>query len=102
MDKTLELVLKECFWGDYNISIIEAEKLLAKNDKEFANFLIMRIIKDSPFPSSRLISLFDKESIKEFIDNLIVNSPYIIKRVKLIRSLLFREPFEGYMPWKIN
>jgi hypothetical protein len=102
MNKTLESVLKECFWEDYNISLDEAEELLEKKNKEFTDFLIMRIIQNSPSPSSRLKSLFSPDYIKDFIYNIKIESPYLLKRIKLIRSVLYRDPIEGYLPWKIN
>jgi hypothetical protein len=102
VNKTLELVLKECFWEDYKISIEEAEKLLNTKNKEFIDYLIIRIINYSPFPSSRLNILIDPDYLKEFLDKQTNMPPFLSKRIRLVKSVLYREPKEGIIPWKIN
>ena len=99
MREVLESVLKECLWNDYKIDTVEAEELIQKGDIEFITFFVRRIITDCSFPSSRLKALFSLEILKRILDKIDDKSPRIIKRIKLIRSILFNESEEGDRRW---
>lgn len=99
MENTLKSVLEECLWDDYKIDIKEAEELIQKGDIKFISFIVRRIIYNSSFPSSRLKALFSPEILKEILDKTDDKSPRIIKRIKLIRSILFNESEGGDRRW---
>jgi len=100
LHKALELVLTECFWGDYQIDIAEAETRIIAKDTVFCKFLVQRILSNSPFPSARLKALFELDYLKTLLD-AVPASGRIQDRVRLVRSVLFREPKEGYRPWPL-
>jgi hypothetical protein len=96
--KVLELVLKECFWGDYSISPREAEKKLADEDGAFERFLAGRIVTDSPFPSARLKALFPKKKLRPLLDSLSLTGRADARR-SLAKAVLFNEPWEREPSW---
>ncbi|MBN1647269.1 MAG: hypothetical protein JW874_04485 [Spirochaetales bacterium] len=97
--KILEDILKECFWGDYRISLQDAEKKLTENDDAFEKFLAGRIISGCSFPSARLRSLFPKEKLRNLLDSIVLTGR-ADKRRSLARAVLFNEPWEWEPSWK--
>jgi hypothetical protein len=97
--KVLEIVLKECFWGDYSIGFREAEEKLCDEDAAFERFLAGRIITDSPFPSARLRALFPEQKLRSLLDALVLTGR-ADKRRTLAKAVIFREPWEQEPSWK--
>jgi len=93
-------IIDECFWNDYNIDEKTIEKNIKNNDVLFNKFLVYKILSNSSFPSARLKSLYSKEQIKEYLPTN-VSDKRISERIKLVFSVIFREPNEGIRPWKV-
>ncbi|HOF00834.1 MAG TPA: hypothetical protein PK385_07985 [Spirochaetota bacterium] len=100
ISEKIEKILKECFWNDYKIEPRDVEKYLSEGNKEFSKFLVMRILSGSSFPSARLKSIFTIDQIREYLPEN-VSDKRIALKLKLVRSVLLREPIEGIRPWKI-
>lgn len=100
MSEKIEKILKECFWNDYKIKLRDVEKYLSEGNKEFSKFLIMRILSNSSFPSARLKSIFTVDQLREYLPESAIDKRIALK-LKLVRSVLLREPKEGVRPWKI-
>ncbi|MBP7552797.1 MAG: hypothetical protein KA885_05165 [Spirochaetes bacterium] len=93
-------IIDECFWNDYNVDVKTIEKNIRANDVSFNKFLVYKILSNSSFPSAKLKSLYSNEKIKEYLPKN-VNDKRISERIKLVLSVLFREPNEGIRPWKV-
>ena len=96
--KVLEEVLRECFWGDYTLSVREAEKKLADNDSVFERFLAERIVTDSSFPSARLRALFPAEKLRILLDSMALTGR-AERRRSLAKAVLFNEPWDREPSW---
>jgi hypothetical protein len=92
--KTIELVLRECFWGDYILDPTEVERRLEEGDEAFEVFLVSRILAQSSFPSARLRVLFPQERLRRILDRVVV-SGRLARRRNLVRAVLLGEPLEG-------
>ncbi len=97
-EKALELVLRECFWGDYVLSLEDVQRKLQEEDQDFEIFLVSRILEHSSFPSAMLRALFPKERLRSILDRVSV-SGRSAKRKALVRALLLGEPLEGEEQW---
>ncbi|HNZ27040.1 MAG TPA: hypothetical protein PLG34_09875 [Spirochaetota bacterium] len=100
MQNSISEIIKECFWNDYKIDEKTIEKNIKDNDVSFNKFLVYKILSNSSFPSARLKSLYSKEQIKEYLPTNVIDKR-ISERIKLVLSVLFREPKEGVRPWKV-
>ncbi|MBN1413192.1 MAG: hypothetical protein JW969_20295 [Spirochaetales bacterium] len=96
--ENIKQIINECFWGDYHLDPIEVETRIKNKDDIFCKFFVHRIISGSPFPSARLKALFDPEYLKKIIDELTEHGR-LKELIRIIKSVLFREPEEGYRPW---
>lgn len=96
--KTIELVLRECFWGDYILDSTEVERRLEEGDEAFEVFLASRILAHSSFPSARLLALFPRERLKIILDR-VAASGRLARRKALVRAVLLGESLEGEEEW---
>jgi len=98
--QALEKVLSECFWGDYQIELSRALSLLKSKNQDFIQFLILRIISESSFPSARLWALFSLPELEKYLPRSLPH-PLLAQKLRLVRSVLFREIPGGVRPWKV-
>lgn len=96
--KAIELVIKECFWGDYLLSVEDVERKLQEGDEAFEIFLVSRILAHSSFPSARLRELFPQERLRRILDRVAV-SGRLARKKALVRAVLLGEPLEGEEEW---
>lgn len=96
--EAIELVLKECFWGDYILSVEDVERKLQEEDEAFEVFLASRILAHSTFPSARLLALFPEERLRTILDRVTVSGRSAGK-MGLVRAVIFGEPLEGEEEW---
>lgn len=97
-ERILKKVLKECFWGDYQINLEDAEKRIELNDIEFINFFVSRILENSMFASSRLIGIFERDRIRELL-SAYHGSSRLAKQAALARAAIFGIPPGGVHEW---
>jgi hypothetical protein len=96
--ETLQTVLDECFWGDYAITLEEAQKRLSGEDLEFERFLFQRIIAESPFPSNRLRVLFTEEKLRTLFATVPLRGR-AAQRGSLARAVIMNETWEKEPEW---
>jgi len=63
-----QAVLRECFWGDYQMSAEELLKRLEENDSGFDRFVFSKIVENSTHPSRHLRVLFQPEKWQALLD----------------------------------
>ena len=88
--KSAKTVLKECFWGEYNLS---AKELLEKLDNDtpgFRKFLFSKIIENSRYPSRHIKNLFPPLIQKSFLEEYLVKAGDN-KRIRLINANLTKD-----------
>ena len=85
--KSANSIIKECFWGEYNLTAEELLDRLDSNTHGFNKFLFSKIIENSDYPSRHIKALFPKavfESLlKEYLNQAGEN-----KRIRLISANL--------------
>ena len=63
-----QVVIQECFWGEYHLSAQEILDRLDRNEPGFDRFLFSKIIENSPYPSRYLRNLFPPEILQNLLD----------------------------------
>lgn len=66
--ESVETVLKECFWGDYHLSVDLVMQRLRQGDEGFARFLFSKIVENSRRPSKHLSLLFAPARLRALLD----------------------------------
>jgi len=61
-------VLRECFWGDYDLTAEDILDRLKKNEPGFNRFLFSKIIENSPYASRHLRNLFAPNLLEELLE----------------------------------
>ncbi|SMP50498.1 hypothetical protein SAMN06295888_106119 [Desulfonatronum zhilinae] len=69
-----EIVLRECFWGDYNISAQDLLQRLDAGDPGFERFLFSKIIENSLHPSRHLRTLFAPRTVSKLLQRHLTQS----------------------------
>ena len=64
---SINKVLKECFWGEYNLTPEEILTRLDRNDEAFNKFLFSKIVENSKYPSRSLKNIFSPTIIESLI-----------------------------------
>lgn len=80
-----QAVLKECFWGDYNLTAPEILARLDKNEPEFNRFLFSKIIENSRYASRHLRNLFSPDVLENLLERYLEKSGDK-KRIRLIAA----------------
>lgn len=68
MQFAAERVIKECFWGDYQLTAEEVLSRLKQHDAGFDQFLFSKIVENSRQPSRYLPLLFAPDILKVLLD----------------------------------
>jgi len=86
-------VVRECFWGDYDIRPGDVVARLQQGDEVFARFLFSRIVENSRHPSKHLRALFGQDTLRRFFVDYAkrCRDP---RRLAVIRSNATGEPAE--------
>ena len=63
-----QAVLKECFWGDYDLTAEDILDRIDKNEPGFGLFLFSKIIENSSYPSRHLRKLFAPDVLEELLE----------------------------------
>ena len=66
--RSVRTVLRECFWGDYQLT---AEELLHRLDKDevgFDRFVFSKIVENSDYPSRHIRVLFHPDKWQKLLD----------------------------------
>ncbi len=66
--ESIQTILRECFWGEYNISAKDIIDRLDKNDTVFIKFLFSKIIENSRHPSRHIKILFAPALYKSLME----------------------------------
>lgn len=94
----IKIVLKECFWNDYKLNPETVYNKLASGDPVFENFLVSRIIRDSRFPSARLLALFSHDKLVTLLDSARVGQRAERRRT-LVKAVIFNKKWEEEPSW---
>jgi len=90
-DKTLDKIIKECYW-DYNITKDDLREILNSNDDRDIKKLFSKIIYNS---KDKLLSLklFTTTQLEMFFHDFQVtyNEKYISKHILVLKNLLLNE-----------
>lgn len=78
-----QIVIQECFWGDYHLSAQDILDRLDGNESGFDRFLISKIIENSRYPSRHLRNLFPPNILQNLLDRYI-DKPGENKGLRLI------------------
>ena len=85
--KAAEIVVKECFWGDYEITPEELLKRFDSEDARFKQFIFSRIIDNSSHPSRYLRMLFTMEELQTLLKRVnVFPVSRIEKRLNLVSA----------------
>jgi hypothetical protein len=85
--ESAKAVLKECFWGEYDLT---AEDILEKLDDDapgFRKFLFSKIIENSNYPSRHIKNLFSETILESLLEEYL-NHAGEKKRIRLISANL--------------
>lgn len=84
---SVNTVLKECFWGEYNLTNQDILERLDKNEPGFNRFLFSKIIENSRHPSRHIRILFPPNVFKPLLERYLVQAGQK-KRIRLIAANL--------------
>jgi hypothetical protein len=84
---TAQIILQECFWGDYKLSAQEILDRLDKNEPGFDRFLFSKIIENSRYPSRHLRNLLPPDILRNLLDRYLEQAREN-KRLRLIMANL--------------
>lgn len=63
-----QVVMQECFWGEYHLSAQDILDRLNRKEPGFDRFLISKIIENSRHPSRHLRNLFPHSILQNLLD----------------------------------
>lgn len=89
--QSAQTVLRECFWGDYQLTAGELLQGLDNNIPGFQRFIFSKIIKNSPHPSRHLRALFAPEIRDQLLQRYLARSGDQ-QRIRLIAANLLGKP----------
>jgi len=93
-DRRLEsarIVLKECFWGDYELTPNGILDRLETQDAGFERFLFSKIMENSRYPSRHLRNLLSPERLQSLLERYLAQAGNK-KRVRLVAANLTGRP----------
>ena len=85
--ESINTVLKECFWGEYDLTAQEVLDRLDKGDPGFRKFLFSKIIENSNYPSRHIRNLFPPEVLKSLLNEYLKHAGKK-RRIRLISANL--------------
>ena len=85
--ESINTILKECFWGEYNLTSQEILSRLEKKDKPFSEFLFSKIIENSNHPSRHIKNIFAPQILKPLLEEYLKKAKEK-KRLRLISANL--------------
>lgn len=85
--ESAKIVLKECFWEDYNLSEQDLLRRLDNGEPGFDRFLFSKIIENSRHPSRHLRNLFTPSHLSSLLDRYLKQSGDK-KRIRLVAANL--------------
>ncbi len=98
---TMELVIGECFWGDYRIDPEQSLQRIEMKDQAFIRFLVSRILEHSLFASSRLLGLFSSDELDELLAEYKGESR-LAKRAEMVKGAIFGIAPRGVHQWPVQ
>jgi hypothetical protein len=78
-------VVKECFWGDYQMSAEELLRRLDEDEPDFDRFVFSKIVENSAHPSRHIRALFQPEEWRTLLDRYMKIGPNA-KRLRLVAA----------------
>ena len=78
-------VLRECFWGDYQLTAEELLHRLDKDEAGFDRFVFSKIVENSDYPSRHLRALFLSDKWQKLLDRYMKNGTNT-KRRRLVAA----------------
>ena len=80
-----QVVMQECFWGEYHLSAQDILDRLDRKEPGFDRFLISKIIENSRHPSRHLRNLFPRSILQNLL-NRYLDQAVDNKRLRLIAA----------------
>ena len=80
-----QAVLRECFWGDYQITSEGLLNWLEKDEAGFDRFVFSKIVENSDYPSRHIRALFHPDKWRKLVDRY-MKSGRNTKRVRLVAA----------------
>ncbi|MEW5817075.1 MAG: hypothetical protein AB1798_16975 [Spirochaetota bacterium] len=97
--ETAEVILQECFWGDYHITPEELLKRFDSGDIGFKRFIFSKVLSNSSHPSRHLRNIFTAEEVRALLDRTAISAERRRnRRLSLIRANILEmgEEIPGY------
>ena len=82
-----QVVIQECFWGEYHLSAQEILDRLDRNEPGFNRFLFSKIIENSRHPSRHIRNLFPPTVLEDLLERYLEQAGEK-KRLRLIAANL--------------
>ena len=82
-----QVVIQECFWGEYHLSAQEILDRLDRNEPGFNRFLFSKIIENSRHPSRHIRNLFPPAVLEDLLERYLEQAAEK-KRLRLIAANL--------------
>ncbi len=92
-DKTLQTILKDCFW-EYNFSKEDIVKLAKSQNIAEKKFLFEKILANSTM-LIKSMEIFDKNNLKELIESYQIpmfNKDYLSRRLNMLEFYFLNKP----------
>jgi hypothetical protein len=78
-------VLRECFWGDYQMSAEELLRRLDKDEPGFDRLVFSKIVENSAYPSRHIRALFHPDKWRTLMDRY-MKTGRNAKRLRLVAA----------------
>ena len=85
--ESAQVIAKECFWGEYDISAQEIIDRLDRNEAGFKRFLFSKIIENSRYASRHLRNLFTPSVLESLLEEYLKRAGKK-KRIRLVAANL--------------
>ncbi len=80
-------VMRECFWGDYQITVEELLKRIAADEPGFDRLVFSKIVENSSYPSRHIRALFHPDRWRILVDRYLKTGRNT-KRIRLVAANL--------------
>jgi len=88
-----ETVVRECFWGDYQITPEDVISNLKQGDGDLARLIVSKIIDSASHPSALFRALMDRAVAEKVLESIsVLPGSRRAKRLQLVRANLLGKP----------
>jgi len=96
-----QTVLRECFWGDYQMSAEELLRRLDEDEPGFNRLVFSKIVENSAYPSRHIRALFQPEKWRTLLDRYMKSGPNAKRRRLVAANLTGNYDMAKEYAWKM-